>query len=201
MKAMGKRVFLALVTVLMSIGLCQAQNVVSESMGKGVQFGSQGKFEEAAAEFGKALKVAPTFGPAQRGLEIIEKVTEHKIESQTAVNYFKGIAHSVKGQHDQAILYYNKAIEINPGFANAYFSRGVSLAEGKGEYDEAISDYNRALEIDPGFAKAILARGVAYYYKGDYDKAWADVHKVQSLGYQIPPSFLKGLEQASGRKE
>ena len=201
MKITGKRVFLALVTLFISTGLCHARNIVSESTVKGVQYGSQGKFEEATNEFGKALKVAPSFGPALRGLKIIEEVGDHKIESQTAVNYFKGIAHSIRGQHDQAIPYYNKAIELNPEFANAYFSRGVALAEGKGEYDEAISDYNKALEIDPGFAKAILARGVAYYYKGEYDKASADVHKVQSLGYQVPPGILKALELASGRQK
>jgi tetratricopeptide (TPR) repeat protein len=200
MKITGKRVFLALVTLLVWISLCHAQNFVSESTAKGVQYGSQGKFEKATNEFEKALKVAPYFGPAQRGLKIIEEVTAHKIESQTAVNYFKGIAHSIRDQHDQAIPYYNKAIKTNPGFANAYYSRGVALAEGKGEYDEAISDYNKALEIDPGFNKAILARGVSYYYKGEYDKAWADVHKVQGLGYRVPPSFLKALERASGRQ-
>lgn len=200
MKITVKRMFLALVVLFISIGLCHAQNIVIESTAKGVQYGSQGKFKEATTEFERALKVAPSFGPAQRGLKIIGEVTDHKIESQTAVNYFKGIAHSIRGQHDQAIPYYNKAIEINPGFANAYFSRGVALAEGKGEYDEAISDYNKAVEIDPGFAKAILLRGVAYYYKGEYDKAWADVHKVQSLGYQVVPGFLEALQQASGRQ-
>jgi tetratricopeptide (TPR) repeat protein len=200
MKITVKRMFLALVVLFISIGLCQAQNIVSESTAKGVQYGSQGKFKEAITEFERALKVAPSFGPAQRGLKIIGEVTDHKIESQTAINYFKGIAHSIRGQHDQAIPYYSKAIEINPGFANAYFSRGVALAEGKGEYDEAISDYDKAVEIDPGFVKAVLARGVAYYYKREYDKAWADVHKVQGLGFRVPPGFLQALEQASARQ-
>lgn len=201
MKILGKRVFSSLVILFLSIGLCHAQNIVNQSTTKGVHYGSQGKFKEATTEFEKALKVAPSFGPAQRALNIIEDVTDQKIASQTAINYFKGIAHSIKGQHDQAIPYYNKAIEINPRFANAYFSRGVASAEGKGQYDKAISDYNKAIEINPGFAKAIALRGYAYYSKGEYDKAWVDVHKVQTLGYRFPQGFLKALREASGRQE
>jgi len=201
MKILGKRVALALIILFLSIGLCHAQNIVKESTTKGVDYGGQGKFKEAATEFETALKVDPSFGPAQRALKIIEDVTNHTIESRTAINYFKGIAHSIKGQHDQAIPYYNKAIETNPRFANAYFSRGVALAEGKGQYDEAISDYNEAIKINPRFAKAIALRGFAYYSKGEYDKAWVDVHQVQSLGYHFPSGFLKALREASGRQE
>ena len=201
MKILGKRVFSALLILFLSIGLCHAQNIVEESTTKGVDYGGQGKFKEATTEFEKALKVAPSFGPAQRGLKIIEEVNNHKIESQTAINYFKGIAHSLKRQHDQAIPYYNKAIEINPSFANAYFSRGVAFAEGKGQYEEAISDYNKAIEINPGFAKVFALRSFAYYSTGEYDKAWVDVHKVQSMGYHYPPGFIKALRKASGRQE
>ena len=201
MKILGKRVSSALVILLLSTGLCHAQKVVNECTIKGVDYASQGKFTEAKSEFEKALKAAPSFGPAQRALTIIEDVTDQKIASQSAICYFKGIAHALKGQHVQAIPYYNKAIEINPGFANAYFSRGVSFAQGKHQYDEAISDYNKAIEINPGFAKAIALRGYAYYSKGEYDKAWVDVHKVESLGYRLPPGFLMALSEASGRRE
>ena len=201
MKISGKRVSSALVILFLSAGLCHAQKVVNECTIKGVDYASQGKFTEAKSEFEKALKVAPSFGPAQRALSIIEDVTDQKIASQSAVNYFKGIAHAIKGQHDQAIPYYNKAIKINPRFANAYFSRGVAYAQGKGQYDEAISDYSKAIEINPDFAKAIALRGYAYYSKGEYDKAWVDVHKVQSLGYPLPPGFLRALSEVSGRRE
>ena len=200
MKILGKITSLALVILFLSIGLCHAQNIIDESMTKGVVCASQGKFKEATTEFEKALKVEPSFGPAQRALKIIEDVAAQKIESETAINYFKGIAHSIKGEHDQAIPYYNKAIEINPSFANAYFSRGVAFFEGKGQFDEAISDYNKALEIEPGFANVHALRGLAYYSKGEYDKAWIDVHKVQSLGYHFSPGFLKALREASGRQ-
>ena len=50
------------------------------------------------------------------------------------------------------------------------------------------------------YAKAYYNRAIACYYKGEYDKAWDDVHKAQNLGYQVHPGFLKLLREASGRE-
>ncbi|MEE8075142.1 MAG: tetratricopeptide repeat protein, partial [Candidatus Binatia bacterium] len=60
----------------------------------------------------------------------------------------RGNAYTRKGQYDQAISDFNKALEINPRDAKAYNDRGVSYAR-KGQYDQAVSDYNKALEINP----------------------------------------------------
>ena len=68
-------------------------------------------------------------------------------------------------------------------------------------YDQAISDYSKALEINPKDTAAYNNRGMAYYRKGEYDKAWEDVHKAQSLGFQVRPGFLKNLREASGREK
>jgi len=201
MKALVRIAVSVLIILFLSSGLGHALNVAGQSTTEGVDYAGQGKFKKAREAFEKALKANPSFGPAKRALKIIEDVDDKKIEGQTAVNYFKGIAHALKGQHDQSIPYYNKAIKINPEFANAYFSRGVAYAEGRGEYDKAIADYDKAVEINPKFAKAILSRGVANYYKGEYGKAWEDVHKVQSLGYQVHPGFLKALREASGTQK
>ena len=44
-------------------------------------------------------------------------------------------------------------------------------------------------------------RGAAYYYKGEHDKAWDDIHKTLSLGYPVDPELLKALREASGLKD
>jgi len=36
--------------------------------------------------------------------------------------------------------------------------------------------------------------------KGEYDGAWYDVHKAQSLGYSVSPGFLKTLRETVGRR-
>ena len=57
-------------------------------------------------------------------------------------HYKRGTAHAKKGEYDQAILCFDKAIKINPRFAKAYCNRGIAYAQ-KGEYDKSILDFNK----------------------------------------------------------
>jgi len=114
--------------------------------------------------------------------------------------YNQGTAHMAKAEYDQAIACFDKAIRIEPSFAEAYCNRGTAYYE-KGQCDAAIADFSRAIEIEPDFAQAYYNRAVAYYDKVEYDKAMQDVHKAQSLGCQVSPEFLKVLQEALGRKQ
>jgi tetratricopeptide (TPR) repeat protein len=99
------------------------------------------------------------------------------------------------GEYDKAMSDYNKALEINPRYAKAYYNRGF-LYRKMGEYDKAISDYTKAIEIDSKYSLAYYNRGNAYYYKGEYENAWEDIKKARSLGYKVPSEFLKNLKEA-----
>jgi len=52
-----------------------------------------------------------------------------------------GTALLQKGKYDQAISYYNQALEKNPNYANAYLSRGAAYSL-KGQNEQAILDFN-----------------------------------------------------------
>ncbi len=43
---------------------------------------------------------------------------------------------------------YNKALEINPDYADAWINKGVVL-ENQNKYAETLECYNKALEINP----------------------------------------------------
>lgn len=108
--------------------------------------------------------------------------------------YNRGTAHMADGQYDQAILCFDKAIAIEPKFAEAYCNRGTAYYE-KGEYDRAIMDFNKAIEINPEFADAHYNRAITHYHRQEHDKARRDVQKAQSLGYRVSPGFLEALRE------
>ena len=104
-----------------------------------------------------------------------------------------------RGEFDRAISDWNKALEINPELAEPYCCLGATWIK-MAEFDRAISDCNKAIEINPKYVEAYKNRGVAYYFKEQYSKAWIDVFKVQSLGGQVSPGFIKSLCKASGKQ-
>jgi len=58
----------------------------------------------------------------------------------------RGIALAREGQYEQAILEFNKAIEIDPDYGDAYFGRGLAYAE-KGEVAKAVSDLEKCIKL------------------------------------------------------
>ena len=120
---------LVLMLLFLAAGLGFDQNTAEQFWAKGVEHAAQGNFNEAKEEFEKALKVDPFYESVKEFLRIIEDVAVKKIESKTAIHLFKGAAYVIKGQTGEAISDYTKAIEMNPGFVEAYFNRGLAYVQ------------------------------------------------------------------------
>ncbi len=71
-----------------------------------------------------------------------------------------GVTCLEKGELGQAILFFDKSLEINPAYAEAYEMRGMtySLRE---QYDRAIADFDKALEINPKMGEVYFDRARA----------------------------------------
>lgn len=104
----------------------------------------------------------------------------HVIEKQPS-----GIAHAYmnrgltfvgKGQLDEAIKDFDKAVALNPSFYEAYSNRGGAF-EKMGRLDRAVEDFNRAIALNPRYANAYFNRGVAYGKAGSYDDSIASFNK------------------------
>lgn len=65
----------------------------------------------------------------------------------------------------------------NPGLAQQYNSRGMSIAR-QGNNKQAIEQYNRALELNPNDPATYINRGVAYHKLGDTDAALKDYNEA-----------------------
>ena len=64
-----------------------------------------------------------------------------------------GTIHSSLGQHDAAIDYYMKAIELRPHNVQAHNNLGNALNE-LNRFEEAITHYNKAIELKPDYPEA-----------------------------------------------
>ena len=88
-----------------------------------------------------------------------------------------GSAYKNMNQFDQAVLAYNKAIELQPGFPDAIFGRGLTYTDLK-KYDAAIADFTTILKEDPNNANAYYSRGLAHRGKNDIDAAITDYQQA-----------------------
>jgi len=91
-------------------------------------------------------------------------------------------------QRNGALTDYNKAIELDPNDANAYYSRGFSY-NNSGKYELAIADYSKAIELDPKDAVAYNDRGISYDSLSKYDLAIADYNKAIELDPQNADAY------------
>ena len=160
--------------LLFGNGYC---DTAEEHINQGITYQRTGNIEGALNEYSKALELNPKLYQGYN---------------------FRGIIYAMKGKEylDLAITDFDKALQINPNYAEAYFSRGLAYKY-KENLDEAISNFNKAIEIKPDFIDAYNQRAGAYFKKGLYDRSWDDIHKMESLGSKVNPSFLEKLKQAS----
>lgn len=74
---------------------------------------------------------------------------------------------------DQTSLYYSeKAIKLDPDFANAYSTKGMTLLR-MGKTNESIESHLQAVELDPENCKILINTGIAYFMSDDYTEAYS----------------------------
>ena len=69
------------------------------------------------------------------------------------------MAYASQGRLDEAILDYDRAIQINPDHAAIYYNRGIIYYR-QGKLDEAFSDYNKAIQIDSDYVEVSGNQGI-----------------------------------------
>lgn len=91
-----------------------------------------------------------------------------------------------EAKYDDAIAYFDKAIEVDPNEATAYSLRGSAFLH-KGELDRAIFDCSGAIVLRPDDVVAYAARGCAYIEKGEVDRAIDDF----DMAIELNPKWTK----------
>ena len=90
----------------------------------------------------------------------------------------------VSDDYNEKLNYYNKSIEEESNFSDAYINRGLVKNELQ-DYEGSIADYDRAIELDSKCSLAYNNRGYSKYKKGDYEGALADYNKAILLNPKL----------------
>ncbi len=110
-------------------------------------------------------------------INLFKSIENYKKDS--SILFFIGNCYCSNNNINESIYYFNKATEIDPQNANAWYNKGFALHY-LGKYEEAIAAYDNAIEIDPQYTDALYIKGFAF------EMIWAGMKKP--LQPMIKPS-------------
>lgn len=97
--------------------------------------------------------------------------------------YEKALMKIENENYQGALADLDKAIEAEPGNADAFFKRGFIKAQ-QLDHRGALQDFNKAIELNPRQAAYYAERGVARLNLNDRDGACDDLKKAAGMGEQ-----------------
>ena len=87
------------------------------------------------------------------------------------------------GQFPAAIEEYTRAVELKPGYTEAYRKRAIAHMN-LTEYRQAIADLDRVVRHDPGQAGAYYDRAISYHFLGEPERVCRDMAEACRLGLE-----------------
>lgn len=187
-----KFIFAAIISCFSFLSISQPPSTekmaeARERFNAGVKYGIDENFEDAIAEFAKAIELNPLYAEAflYLGLAKIE-LGEYDlairnftiaIELDPAfsdqAHYFRGLAKYYNEDYASAIDDLTIAIRMNPDFVS-FYQRGKANLQLK-EYRRALQDFDIALRLKEDFPEGFLYRGINLYYLENYQEAMKDL--------------------------
>jgi tetratricopeptide (TPR) repeat protein len=145
---------------------------------KGMEYYNQGTdqgYWAAKMDFEKALSLDSSCSKALYGIGIAHNGMGYNNDSDDIIkkrNYPAAI-----DQYTEAIGYFEKAIQLNSSYFEAYTDLADSYNRlGRDEnidemFDKALELVNKALDINPNYEEALNVKATIYYYRHDYKAA------------------------------
>ena len=126
----------------------------------GRAYAAEGDVERARAQFERAIEVRPDYAHGRYNLAVLLMGTGKLAEAEEhfevaaaglpSAQTFSDWGNCLLRQRrpEEAIVKYERAIEVRPDFADAHFNMGVAL-ELAGRLEEAKQRYAEAARLDP----------------------------------------------------
>jgi len=126
---------------------------------RGVSFSAIGRYDDAIAEYDKALAIKPDFVPAYSN---------------------RGWAQGQQGAYDSALEDFTRAIALRKDYVEAYNNRGV-IQFNRGLYAKAIDDFSAAIAVSARSTRAFYNRAIALRRSGQPDRAIEDLRAAIAI--------------------
>jgi tetratricopeptide (TPR) repeat protein len=123
-----------------------------------------------------------------------------EIRRELDKNLNSGHARLDKGEIQQALGDYNKAISIDPKHARGYSGRGMAYYR-MGKPADAVKDFNRALELDAKHLYAWIGLGDVKVDAADFDGAIAEFSKALEVNPTSAQSYAGRALAWAGKGE
>ena len=188
--------WLSYIDALMKVGqLDNARQVLQQGKASGLK---GDKVDALEAQLVNAVSVPLSSGATRPSKEQIDglvalytqgKLEEALVQGHALAEQFPndfivpnilGAVYAGKGQHDEAVMYYNRVIDLKPDFAEVY-SNLANAFNNLGKYEEAIAGYNKAIKLKPDFAGIYYNRGNVLNALDRYEEAIKSFNKAIEL--------------------
>ena len=110
--------------------------------------------------------------------------------AETSTSTGDAASHTTRGQTlaragktEEALAEYDKAIAINPHYAEALYSRGL-LYQRERQHQQAVGDFTSANGLTPQRAEPLLARAISYLAMDKFKEAAADLDEASEFDPQ-----------------
>jgi predicted O-linked N-acetylglucosamine transferase (SPINDLY family) len=119
--------------------------------------------------------------------KFLDRFKARAADAQT--HYQHGNAENRLGRWGSALAAYDRAIELDPGFAHAHCNRGAVL-ERLGRWDDALGSYDRALALDPDDVLTHYNRGSVLKQLRRFDEALTSYDRAIALQADYPDAHV-----------
>ena len=113
---------------------------------------------------------------------------ERPLTLEVIQHFNSGVTFYHQKEMAKAIQAYQKVIEIDPNYIEAYNNLGIIYQE-MGDLESALKTYRRAIEINPKYEKGLNNIGILLHLKGEDEKALEAFNKVLAIN----PSHIESL--------
>ena len=145
------------IAMLFSFTACMSSEYAH--LKKGDEYSDKQKWNEAIAEYTKAIEAAP---------KLVQSYNN------------RAAAYTEKGEYDKAIADCTQAIEIDQKSTIPYYNRSVAYLYNQ-EFEKTIADCEKILELGLNSPWVYYHRGMAYFGLADYESAISDFMRAKRI--------------------